>query len=65
MAIMTTAGLVGSNVAEVRFTAQGKPAIVATMMNGWFALWLPQDWPRLTLRGYDHLGVEVFATQDW
>ena len=63
--MITSAGLVGSNVAEVRFTADGKPDIVATVMNGWFAAWLPDEWARLTLRGYDADGVEVFATLDW
>jgi hypothetical protein len=63
--MLTSAGLVGANVSEVRFTADGKPAIVATVMNGWFAMWLPDDWARLTLRGYDADGVEVFSNLDW
>lgn len=63
--MVTWAGLVGRNVAEVRFTADGKPDIVATMMNGWFAAWFPDDWSRLTLRGYDARGTEVYAALDW
>lgn len=63
---LASAGLIGSSIAQVRFTSEGKPAIVATIMNGWFAIWLPDDWgARLTLRGYDDAGVEVFANLDW
>jgi len=65
MSTIAAAGLIGSNIAEVRFTAEAKPPIAATIMNGWFAAWLPDDWPRLTLRGYDADGVEVYAELDW
>lgn len=65
IASLAAAGPIGSSIAEVRFTAEGKPPIVATIMNGWFAVWLPDDWPRLTLRGYNADGTEVFANLDW
>ena len=60
------AGLVGSDIAEVRFTADGREPIRATVMGGWFAAWLPAArYARYTLRGYDANGVEVFAIGDY
>lgn len=58
------AGLAGPRIATVRLTADGKVPIVASLANGWFAAWiLGEDYPRITIRGYDATGSEVDAIQ--
>ncbi len=68
------AGQAGADIAQVVADVPGSPRIVATLNDGWFALWWPQEAqpagqaPRLDFRllGLDRSGAEIaeFGARD-